>query len=157
MVFSDTHQSSGLKVPSGGSQPFAGKHVLVAEHIPRIAKYTRRILEKHFGCSVVTVGNGFDAMTKLDSASFDALICAMGLPGIAGFELAQEARNAFPDMGIIVTGEKFSRFPYVEAVRAGATDFVAINSFSPVRLAAMQRRVEGEQVFSKSLISWLFR
>lgn len=143
MVFSDTHQSNGLKVPLGGAQPFASKHVLVAEHNPRIAKYTRRILEKHFGCSVVTVGNGFEAMTKLDSASFDALICAMGLPGIAGFELAHEARSAFPDMGIIVTGEKLSRFPYVEAVRAGATDFVA-KPFLPIELLAKLIRIFNE-------------
>jgi len=143
MVFLGDHRSNGLSASLNDSQLFSGKRVLIAEHNPRISKYVRRILEKHLGCCIETAANGFEAMTKLDCSSFDALVCALWLPGMAGFELAREAHNACPDMGILVTGEKCPRFPYVEAIRAGATDFIT-QPFLPTELLAKLIRIFNE-------------
>ncbi|MCK5861030.1 MAG: diguanylate cyclase [Candidatus Hydrogenedentes bacterium] len=149
MFSSDGRQSGDLSLSLGDSQPFSGKYVLIAEHHPRIAKYTRRILEKYFGCCVTVVGNGFEVMANLDTSSFDVFIYAMGLPGTASFKLLREARSACPDMGIIVTGENTSRFPYVEAVRFGATDFIA-KPFLPTEIISKLVRIFNELELSKA-------
>ena len=143
MVTADSRWGQRLPMPSGDSRVFSGKRVLIAEYNPRLAKYSRRILEKHFGCSVDTCNNGFDAITRLDSNSYDALLCAMKLPGMTGLELAQEAHNAFPDMGIVVSGDDTNRFPYVDAVQAGAVDFI-FKPFLPQELLAKLIRIFNE-------------
>jgi len=143
MVFTDSHWGQGLSAPSEGSHDFSGKYVLVAEHNLRIAKYSLRILEKYFRCSVDVCNNGFDAIARLDSKAYDALVCAMELPGMTGIELAQEAHSAFPDMGIIVAGGHDNRFPYVDAMRAGAVDFI-YKPFLPRELIAKLIRIFNE-------------
>ncbi len=143
MVFSDSHRGKGLSAPMGDSHAFSGKRVLIAEHTPRIAKYSRRILEKYFNCSVETCTNGYDAMTRLDSTAFDALVCAMKLPGMSGLELAHEAHRAFPSMGVIITGEPSEKFPHVKAVRAGAMDFI-YKPFLPEEFLAKLIRIFNE-------------
>lgn len=143
MVFADSRWGQGLSTPSGDSHSFSCKHVLVAEHNSRIAKYSQRILEKHFRCTVVTCSNGFDAIAHLDSTAFDALVCAIDLPGLSGLELAKEAHSAFPDIGVIVTGDQTRRFPYVDAMRAGAMDFI-YKPFLPQELLAKLIRIFNE-------------
>lgn len=143
MVVSDSQWGKGLSLQMRDSHAFSGKHVLIAEEHPRITKYTRRILEKSLGCSVDTCTNGFDAMTRLDSTQYDVLVCAMNLTGMTGLELAHEAHNAFPNMGVIVTGDTSERFGYVHAVRAGATDFIC-KPFLPAELLAKIIRIFSE-------------
>lgn len=143
MVVSGSQWGKGLSLQVPDSHAFSGKRVLIAEEHPRIAKYTLRILEKSLGCSVDTCGNGFDAITRLDSSQYDVLICALDLPGMTGLELAHEAHGAFPNMGVIVTGNTSERFGYVQAIGAGATDFI-YKPFLPSELLAKVIRIFNE-------------
>jgi len=124
-------------------QACSQKQVLVAACNSRIAKYARRIIEKQFGCDVTVVTTGFEAITMLDRSPFDALVCDSDIAGMNGLELAREGRNAFPDMGIIIMGDLSTPFPFVESLKAGATDFMA-KPFLPAELVARLTRIFNE-------------
>ncbi len=126
------------------SREYSQQHVLVVEQSKRIAKYVRRILETHLGCHVIQAANGNEALAKLDSRPVDALICEMMLGGAHGLALVREIHAAYPEMGIIVMGERTARFPFVEAIGAGATDYIQ-KPFLPAEVEAKVIRIFKEQ------------
>lgn len=76
------------------------------------------------------------ALEMLDSADYDLLVVDIGLPGISGLELIREVKNRDPLLStLILTGEA-SFDNAVEAIRAGADDF-------------MQKPVDGSQLIAK--------
>ncbi len=140
MVLSGEGQANAPSAYSCDSHNYSHKKVLVVDQNKRIAKYTQRILEKHLGCYVETAHSIAAALTVMANSAFDALIYDMTLPGLSDIELAREARSAFSDVGIIGTSEKQERFPYVAAIRAGATDYMA-KPYLPVEVVAKLTRI----------------
>jgi PAS domain S-box-containing protein len=81
------------------------------------------------GCSA-----GPEALTLLRQADYDVLLCDLMMPAMDGITLLREANDLAPDLiGIIMTGQ--SSVPTaVEALRAGAFDYV----LKPLRLSTLQ-------------------
>ncbi len=140
MVLSDERQSDKPSACACDCEQYPQKKVLIADPGKRIVKYTRRILEKHLGCRVDAAHDAHQAMSLLDSTAYDAVIYNMALPGIEAFDLPREARSAFPYVGIIATSDNTIRFPYVRAIRSGATDFMA-KPYLPAEVLAKTVRV----------------
>ncbi|MDP9084349.1 MAG: ATP-binding protein, partial [Pseudomonadota bacterium] len=74
---------------------FRGIRALIVEDEPSMREFVIRILEEH-GALTVAVGNGVEALLALKAvagASFNILICDIGLPGMDGYELIGRIRN----------------------------------------------------------------
>lgn len=71
-----------------------------------------------------TTGNGQKAIEKLSERTYSAVITDIKMPVLDGLELTRQIRAKYPDMGILVMTGYHSEYDYVEAVKAGANDFL---------------------------------
>src|SRR3990172_30320 len=81
------------------------------------------------GHTVETASNGIEAASKLDATSVNAVITDLRMPGMDGLELLNHVRRTKPAMPVIVLSAFGSVPTAVEAIKAGATDFLK-KSFS---------------------------
>jgi diguanylate cyclase (GGDEF)-like protein/PAS domain S-box-containing protein len=111
--------------------------ILIIEDELDISTLTRRIIEKTLPCSISAAYSGDSGMAELARGPFDLVITDMRLPGVHGLELIESIRTTYPDTSIIVMTGFTDAFPYVEAVDAGADDFLA----KPFQTAELQAKV----------------
>lgn len=79
---------------------------------------------RHKGHTVETASNGIDAASKLESASADAVITDLRMPGMDGLELLYHVRRTKPTLPVIVLSAYGTVPTAVDAMKAGATDFL---------------------------------
>ncbi|MCC6486695.1 MAG: diguanylate cyclase [Candidatus Hydrogenedentes bacterium] len=104
---------------------YASSRVLVADDEPLVAQVLATNIAKRLECLVEMVGDGDQALRALAEKPFDVLVTDMLMPGCHGIELVSRVVRDFPDTDILVTTAYPEDFPFVEVVKAGATDFVA--------------------------------
>lgn len=76
------------------------------------------------GYAAVGAGNGEEALAALRDGSFDLIITDLKMPGMDGVSLLRSARALDPDLvGIVMTGQG-SIDSAVEAMKAGAQDYI---------------------------------
>src|SRR5436309_9303078 len=85
------------------------------------------------GHTVETASNGFVAISKLEKAPFQAIITDMRMPGMDGLELLQHVRRTRPSLPVIVLSAYGTVPTAVDAMKAGATDFL-LKPFSHIAL-----------------------
>src|SRR5437899_10812593 len=76
------------------------------------------------GHTVQTASNGLDAISKLEKAPFQAIITDLRMPGMDGLELLQQVRRTRPSLPVIVLSAYGTVPTAVDAMKAGATDFL---------------------------------
>src|SRR6267378_7032471 len=76
------------------------------------------------GHMVETASNGLDAASKLENASVQAVITDLRMPGMDGLELLQHVRRTKPALPVIVLSAYGTVPTAVDAMKAGATDFL---------------------------------
>ena len=76
------------------------------------------------GHIVETASNGIEAASKLESTAVNAVITDLRMPGMDGLELLNHVRRTRPAMPVIVLSAFGSVPQAVEAIKAGATDFL---------------------------------
>ena len=134
--------------------PDKEQHLLLIEDEVALREATAERLEEH-GYHVVQVGSGEDALQKVSDFAFDALITDLRLPGIDGTQVIEGACALYPDMvGIVVTGFGSVR-DAVEAIKRGATDFIAKpfqfdHLLHVLTMALEQRRLKSENAYLRS-------
>ncbi|WP_279478960.1 response regulator [Aureimonas sp. SK2] len=80
--------------------------VLLVEDDGLIRMNTADML-KDLGYVVVEAGRAEDALTAIQTVPFDALVTDVNLPGMSGTELADEAREVKPGVGVVfATGDR---------------------------------------------------
>ncbi len=82
----------------------AGKHLLIVDDEPMIARVTTRLLELR-GIAVDTADSGFAALERLatESERFDAVLLDLSMPGMSGTEVLRRLRSDFPELPVIVS------------------------------------------------------
>ena len=76
------------------------------------------------GHLVETASNGIEAAAKLDTTMVQAVITDLKMPGMDGLELLQHVRRTNPALPVVVLSA-FGTVPMaVEAIKAGANDFL---------------------------------
>ena len=85
------------------------------------------------GHTIETASNGFDAISKLEKAPFQAIITDLRMPGMDGLELLQQVRRTRPSLPVIVLSAYGTVPTAVDAMKAGATDFL-LKPFSHIAL-----------------------
>ncbi|MDD1728615.1 MAG: response regulator [Methanospirillum sp.] len=83
-----------------------------------------QILEKRFGFSVETVGSGEEALNKLSSERFDAVISDYAMPGMDGLELLRRIREEDAQIPFVLFTVKEREKVAVEALNSGANFYV---------------------------------
>ncbi len=75
-------------------------------------------------CSVI---ESLDQLCQLDLAAPDVVICSTALPDGSGLDALEEIRRRRPNVPVILSGDPGDAAVAVEAIRAGALDFLATN------------------------------
>ena len=81
---------------------------------------------------VVETGDPREALARLEEGSFDLLCTDLRLPGLSGLELIQRAKRLQPSLRVLLMSAFAEAKDIVEAVQAGADDFLP----KPFELAA---------------------
>jgi two-component system response regulator FlrC len=93
------------------------------------------------GHLVETVSNGLEAAARLETTTFHAVITDLRMPGMDGMELLERIRSSNPSLPVVVLSA-FGTVPTaVEAIKAGATDFL-VKPFSQDALDAVLERIQ---------------
>ncbi len=128
-------------------------HVLVVEDDPSLRRSLTLNLTAR-GYSVDDTGNGEDALKLAGRRLPDVLFLDLGLPGMSGLEVIRGVR-AWADIPIIVLSARGAEHDKVEALDAGATDYVTkpfgieelmARLRAAERIRAAQRRDDGPTV-----------
>jgi PAS domain S-box-containing protein len=95
-------RQAGEAHPRGevGEAP-AGLHVLLVEDNDHVRDFARSLLED-IGWRVSAAASGEEALALLKKKQIDALFTDVVMPGISGVELARRAREARPDLPILL-------------------------------------------------------
>ena len=115
--------------------------VLVAEDDPA----TRRLIEvtvKNSGCDVITVGDGEQALERIQSDCPALAILDVQMPRMTGWEVGKELKARLKDCPtrIIFLTSHTQEHDVLEGFSAGATDYL-FKPFSPRELKARIKAV----------------
>src|ERR1700691_2063937 len=101
--------------------------------------------------SVKTAANGEEGLRMLDQSNFDLVLLDLALPGQSGIELLPQFKERQPDLPIIMITAYGTVDNVVEAIRAGADNFVQKpwdneKLLADIRSAVARRRAEEENL-----------
>jgi two-component system response regulator HydG len=97
--------------------------ILIAEDEEITLKHLIGTLKKE-GYSVTGVGNGLDAMSKLEEKGRDLLIADIKMPGMTGLELLAIVKERYPDTDVIIITGYGSIGSAIDAMKMGAFDYI---------------------------------
>lgn len=87
-----------------------------------------------------------EALTKMGSATPDILLLDLGLPGMNGIEMAQEVRQRWPEVKIIILTSHNEEQEVIAALGAGAQAYV-LKDVKPERLVHVIETVQDGAVW----------
>jgi len=100
----------------------AGRVLVVDdEQAMRIA--LRGVLAKE-GYQVETAASGEDAVAKIAAGSFHVVVTDLAMDGVSGLDVLAHARRVDPEVAVIMVTAHGSEQIAVQAMKAGATDYV---------------------------------
>lgn len=129
-------------------------HLLVVEDEPALLEVFRDQLE-HLGHTSIACPSGAEAVGILRSdQAFDALWTDLEMPGVDGFEVLRQARVCRPGTPAMIVSGHGDRQHVLEALRAGALNFL-LKPFRPQELEdALGRIGEVIERRRKELGAW---
>ena len=98
-------------------------NVLVVDDEEQFLKVFSQRLEGR-GLKVDTSASGEEALNKVKSKDFDAIVLDLVMPGMSGIETLKRIRSENPDVQIIILTGHGTIEKSVEAVKEGAVDFL---------------------------------
>lgn len=124
--------------------------ILVAEDSSEIRQFLEETVLRGAGYRVHSVGDGLSALTLARELHPDLVITDQQMPSLAGLDLLRRLRADQPDLPVILITSEGSEALAVEAMRAGASDYLT-KPFDPeVMLGSVRRAlaVGGKQAAS---------
>ncbi len=130
--------------------------ILIVEDEETLSSSLRRVFLRD-GYEVDIVDNADSALEILDKVIYDIIITDIILPGIDGIELLKRIREKLPDQIVIIITAYASLETAIEALRAGAYDYVIKPIIHEeikqiVKNALKQRALQAENVLLKKQI-----
>jgi two-component system KDP operon response regulator KdpE len=101
----------------------SNRTILLIDDEPQIRRVLRTSLAAH-GAHVLDVQSGEEALELLREHTVDLILLDLNMPGMGGLETCRAIRNGW-DMPIIIVSVRESDREKVEALDAGADDYVA--------------------------------
>ncbi len=98
-------------------------NVLLVDDEEQFLKVFSQRLEGR-GLKIDTSTTGEDAIKRVKGKEFDAIVLDLVMPGISGIETLQRLRSENPDLQIIILTGHGTVEKGIEAMKAGAVDFL---------------------------------
>jgi len=89
----------------------------------------------HFRVGEASTGE--EALTRLRTASYDAVLMDLNMPGMGGMEACRRTRREFPQISILVVTVRDTEADQIEALDAGADDYIT----KPFRIRELTARI----------------
>ena len=99
------------------------RKVLVVDDDPVVGKSFKRVLSGK-GYIVVTAEDGYDALQKLQSETYDAVFTDLRMPGMNGLEVAERIKARQPWVPVVIVTGYGSKTSEERARAAGVSDFL---------------------------------
>jgi two-component system KDP operon response regulator KdpE len=112
-------------------------NILVTDDDPQLRRVLRRTLDA-LGFGVSESANGEQALKAVEARPFDAVLLDVNMPGIGGIAACREIRRRAPRLQILMLTVRDQEVDKVEALDAGADDYIT-KPFSIPELAARLR------------------
>jgi len=101
----------------------SGERILVVDDDRKIRDFLSEVLIEE-GYSIITAENGEKAINFLKSKEFDIVLTDLKMPGVDGLQVIKESqKNNSHIVGIVITGHGSIKSA-IEAVKAGAYDYL---------------------------------
>ena len=124
----------------------AGKVLLVDDEKDFLEVLAQRLEVQ--GYEVETVESGEEAVTLLETKSYDAVVLDLSMPGIGGMETLKTVRANRPNMQIIILTGHGTLEAGIESMKAGASDFIE----KPVDFSVLVKKIDVAQKKRRELI-----
>jgi DNA-binding response OmpR family regulator len=105
------------------SPPMPGTHVLVVDDEATTRKAVTRALELS-GYEAEGAASGEHALSLLDTKPYDLMLLDLRMPGMDGVEVLNRVQSTHPELLVIVFTAHATVESAIEAVRAGAVDYL---------------------------------
>jgi two-component system KDP operon response regulator KdpE len=128
--------------------------VVVADDEPDMRRALSTSLTAH-GYEVAEVRNGEEAVTATRERDVDLVLLDINMPGIGGIEACRRIRSAVPGAAILMITVRDTEADTVEALEAGADDYITKPFRSRellARIGAVMRRSGGVTAASSSSV-----
>jgi len=125
--------------------------ILVADDSQEICRFIEENVLVPAGYEVRSVGDGMSALTLAREIKPDLLITDQQMPNLTGIELIQRLRRDLPHLPTILITSEGSEWLVVEAMRAGAVDYLT-KPFEAEHLLAAVGRALAERNRWQSLV-----
>ncbi|MEW6066961.1 MAG: sigma-54 dependent transcriptional regulator [Nitrospirota bacterium] len=117
-----------------------GKSILIVEDDSLMRSFLSTLLTEE-GYEIEEAGDGKTGLSKLLRSDFDLVITDLKMPDTSGLDLMQEGKKAKPETRWIIITAYGSIKNAVEAIKAGASDYLTKPFQSPDELRHVIRRV----------------
>jgi two-component system, OmpR family, KDP operon response regulator KdpE len=97
--------------------------VLIVDDEQSIRSVLKAVLAS-FGFAIAEAAEGEEALALLNTAQFDAVLLDISMPGMNGLEICRIIRPGWPSLPIIMLTVQESENAKVEALDAGADDYI---------------------------------
>ena len=130
------------------------KNILVVDDDEMMRSFFTTVLKEE-GYTVEAAGRGKEGLEALNRSDFDLVLTDLRMPDISGLELMREGRKVRPGARWVIVTAYGSIGNAVEAMRAGASDYLTKPLRDPEELRHVVRRVlrEAEAEARISLLS----
>lgn len=112
--------------------------ILVVDDEPNMRKVLATILRRQ-GYLTEAVADGLEALSALESQNFSAVLTDLRMPNLDGMSLLKVIERRWPDLPVVVITAHGTVDTAVEAIKAGAFDFVT-KPFEHAELAEVVRK-----------------
>ena len=119
------------------------RRILVVDDDESLRRITQIQLEEA-GYQVVTASNGNQALTSIEEEEPALVISDLRMPGLSGLDLLRQTRSAHPETTVILITAFGTVETAVEAMRAGAYDYIT-KPIDPDELILMVNRAMERQ------------
>jgi two-component system NtrC family sensor kinase len=116
-----------------------GETILVADDSAEIRKFLEQTILKPSGYNVVSVGDGMSALTLALELKPDVVLTDLNMPSLRGLDLIRRLKRDLPTLPAILMTAEGSESLAVEALRAGAADYLVKPFDAEHLLAALGR------------------
>ncbi|MFZ5774950.1 MAG: response regulator [Thermodesulfobacteriota bacterium] len=106
-----------------GDSPISKGKILITDDDPGALKVLAMQVE-HLGYQTAKASSGEEALQLLEEQPFDLLLTDLLMPGMDGISLLGRAKKAHPDLECIVISGQGEVATAVEAMRAGAANYI---------------------------------
>ena len=97
--------------------------ILIIDDEPKLA-YSLGLILQHAGYVIKTAGTAQEALHMLQAGAYDLAFLDIKLPDQSGIQLLPQIRDIYPNMPILILTAHATLDTAIEAVRAGARDYL---------------------------------